>query len=83
MRKKLSVLAAGLLAGSALTLGVGSPAQAQPVQSCAAQDPVLDYVCDTVGGVDVAGWVQHYYETAGVAVKKVYCTVWSTDPDCP
>ena len=83
MRKKLSVVVAGALAASALTIGVGSPAQAQPIQSCAAQDPVLDYVCDTVGGIDAIGWVNHYYGVAGAAVKKAYCTLWPTDPDCP
>lgn len=75
MRKRLSVVVAGLLAASALS--IGSPAQAQP-HTCASTDPVLDYVCDTVGGVDPA-WVDYYYWKLGEAAYGVYCKLW---PPC-
>lgn len=74
MRKKLSLVTVGLLAGAALSMGAAAPASAQPIERCAAQDPVLDYVCDTIG--NVGPWVTHYYYTAGEVVKDVYCTVW-------
>lgn len=75
MRKRLSVAVAGVLAASALM--IGSPAQAH-FHQCASTDPVLDYVCETVGGID-PGWVQYYYDELGEVVYKVYCTAW---PPC-
>ncbi|HEV2756395.1 MAG TPA: hypothetical protein VG318_11545 [Actinomycetota bacterium] len=76
MRKKLSLVAAGLLAGATISMAA-APAQAQP-QSCSSNDPVLAFVCSTL---DKPGpWIQHYYEEAGKAVYYVYCTLW--DPTC-
>lgn len=73
MRKKLSLVTVGLLAGAAMSIGPVSPASAQP-ERCASTDPVLDHVCDTIG--NVRPWAEHYYYVLGEAVKDVYCTVW-------
>jgi hypothetical protein len=69
------VVTVGLLAASALS--IGSPAQAH-FHQCSSTDPVLAYVCRTVGGVDPS-WVQHYYDEVGRIVYSVYCTAW---PPC-
>lgn len=73
MRKKLSLVTVGLLAGAAMSVAPVSTASAQ-VERCAAQDPVLDYVCDTLG--NVGPWANYYYYKAGEVAKTVYCTVW-------
>jgi hypothetical protein len=67
MRKRLSVVVAGLLAASALV--IGSPAQAQP-EVCDSTEPVLAYVCDTV---------EHYYWEAYLTAQEVYCKL---NPPC-
>ncbi len=76
MRKKLSLVAAGLLAGATLSVGVASPASAQ---ECTSDDPVLAYVCRTIGDADPIGWVNHYYWVATGAVHWAYCQV---SPHC-
>ena len=76
MRKKLTLVAVSLLAGTALSLAPFSSASAQPAE-CDAADPVLDHVCDTIE--NVGPWLTYYYEEAGEAVYSVYCTLW---PPC-
>ena len=75
MRKRLSVVATGLLAATALS--IGSPAHAQPY-ACTSPDPVLAYICDTIGGIDPA-WVRYYYNEVGEAAYGVYCKL---NPPC-
>lgn len=77
MRKKLSLVAAGLLAGATLSISAGSPAHAG---TCTSWDPTVAYVCRVVGDADPIGWANYYYEEAGKAVYYVYCTLW--DPTC-
>ena len=76
MRRKISVVAVGLLAGTAMSLAPVSSSSAQPAE-CDAVDPVLDYVCTTVE--NVGPWVDYYYDKAGAAVYSVYCKLW---PPC-
>ena len=71
MRKKLSVVAAGMLA--AATLSIGSPARAD-FHGCVSTDPVLAYVCQTIGGIDPA-WVNHYYNVVIDTAHWAYCSV--------
>ncbi len=75
MRRKASLLAAGILAGATLSTTAALPAHAQ---ECDAKDPVLDHVCDTVE--NVGPWVGYYYNEVGETVYRLYCLLW--DPTC-
>ncbi len=77
MRRKLSLLAAGLLAGATISMSAGSPAYAQ--DECSSPDPVIAYVCSVIGDADPIGWVNYYYWKVGEVVEKVHCTLW---PPC-
>ena len=76
MRKKLSLLVVGLLAGATLSMTAASPAQAQV---CQGEGPPFEYVCMVVNEADPVGWVTYYYWKAGEVVDKVTCTLW---PPC-
>jgi hypothetical protein len=73
MRKKLSLVAAGLLAGATIVTAA-APAHAQ---ECDARDPVLNHVCDTVE--NVGPWANYYYNLVGDVVVGVVCDLWT----CP
>lgn len=74
MRRKLSLVTAGLLAGATISMGTAAPASAQPVHGCTSTDPVLAYVCRTID--NVGPWAYYYYYKAGETVKDAYCLVW-------
>lgn len=81
MRRKLSLLAASALIGSVMTVGGASPAQACHYD--VVDDPVLGWACYQTHSIpDVEGWVQHYYDSLGRAVKTAYCKLWPSDPSC-
>lgn len=78
MRRRAALLAAGLLAGATISVSGGTPAHAQ--STCTSTDPVLAWVCRTVGSAPQPGpTITHYYDEAGKLVYRVYCTVW---PPC-
>ncbi|MDQ3914356.1 MAG: hypothetical protein M3323_03355 [Actinomycetota bacterium] len=79
MRRKISIVAAGLLAGATLSISAGSPAHACH-DATTGEDPVVNYVCGTSHNLpDPGPWIQHYYDEAGRVVYRVYCTLW---PPC-
>lgn len=72
------MLVVGLVAGATLSISAPTPAHAQP---CVSSDPVLAYVCQTLGDVpDVNYLINYYYNEVGEAVYNVYCRLW--DPTC-
>ncbi|HEV2756392.1 MAG TPA: hypothetical protein VG318_11530 [Actinomycetota bacterium] len=77
MRRKVSLVAAGLLAGATLSTTVASPAHAQ--DGCTAHDPTLAYVCTVLNEADPVGWANYYYTLVGRVVTGVVCDLW----ECP
>ncbi len=78
MRKKLTLVAAGLLAGATMSMTVASPAQAQTCQSDG--DPIFGYVCTIINNAPEPGpTIQHYYYVATGTVHWAYCQV---SPHC-
>ena len=76
MRKRASLVAAGLLAGATMSMTMASPAGAQPDPGCVATDPVLAYVCRIIGSAPEPGpTIEHYYYLATGAVHYAYCQV--------
>ena len=76
MRRKLSLLVVGLLAGATIST-TAAPAHAQ--DGCTAHDPTLAYVCRVVGEADPIGWAGYYYTLVGRVVTGVVCDLW----ECP
>ncbi|HYP23961.1 MAG TPA: hypothetical protein VEV43_10330 [Actinomycetota bacterium] len=75
MRKKMSLVAVGLLAGATMSM-TASPAHAQPDPNCAATDPVLAYVCRIINSAPEPGpTINHYYYQVTGAVHTAYCQV--------
>lgn len=78
MRKKLSLVTAGLLAGATMSVTAASPAQAQTCESTG--DPVLAYVCSIVNNApDAKELLSHYGDLVFDTVHYAYCTV---SPNC-
>jgi hypothetical protein len=76
MRRKLPLLAAGLIAGATISISAGSPAYA--CTNTDPPDPVLTYVCETTGNLpDVQQLVDHYYNQVGQIVVRVICDLWT------
>ncbi len=76
MRRKLSLVAAGLVAAATLT-ATASPAHAET--TCTSWDPTVAYVCRVVGDADPVGWANYYYNLVGDVVVGVVCDLWT----CP
>lgn len=75
MRKKLSIVATGLIAAATIS-ATAAPAHAQ---GCTSWDPTVAYVCRTLGDADPVGWANHYYNLVGDIVVGVVCDLWT----CP
>ena len=78
MRKRLSLLAVGLLATGVVTAG------ASPAYACdeitTGEDPVYNFVCATIHAVPEPGpTIDHYSNVVFSTVHAVYCRV---SPSC-
>ncbi len=78
MRKRLSLVAAGLLAGATMSMTAASPAHAQVCYSDG--DPILGYVCMILNNAPEPGpTVDHYVYVATSTVHWAYC---QASPHC-
>jgi cytochrome c5 len=78
MRKRLSLVVAGLLVGGIASIGAAAPAYA--CDEVMGGDPVYDYVCGTIHAAPEPGpTIAHYYDLAWSLADYVYCTA---SPNC-
>lgn len=79
MRKRRSFVAAALFVGAIASIGAAAPAYACH-ELTTGDDPVYNYVCDTVHAAPEPGpTITHYYNLAWTLADFVYCTA---SPNC-